>query len=134
MLIPTQPFRTSADLVQRVLSNLGVVTAGQPVEVEDSDTVSQQLDSIFRKLAALELVYIADANNIPGEWFSDVADIVTGEVATSFGASTEDYVKLVTRGLGGAGGVPVLAGTAAQSLKLMLRGRPTYEPLRTESF
>ena len=133
-VLTTQPYRTYTDLVVEVLANLGVVTAGQTVEVEDFETVSTKIDSIFRKLSALELCYVADPANIPGEWFSDLADIVTGEVATKFGVSGDEYVRLVNRGLGGAGGVPILAGSAAQSLKIMTRGRPTYEPLATESY
>ena len=128
------PFRTSNDLISEALANLGVLATGQSISVEDFQTVSEKLDSIFRKLGALEIVYVADSDNIPPEWFSDLADIVAGECATKFGVTADDYVKLVNRGLGGAGGVRVGAGTAAQSLKIMLRGRPTYEPLRTESF
>jgi hypothetical protein len=133
MTLATQPYRTSTDLVAKVLSILGVVAAGQTVEVEDFETVSQNLDSIFRKLSALELVYVADPNNIPGEWFSDLADIVAGEVCTDFGSSAEDTMRFKAAGLGG-GAIPILSGTAAQSIKIMSRGRPTYEILATESF
>jgi hypothetical protein len=124
--IATEPFRTSSDLVLKALSNLGVIAAGQTVSPEDFSTVSNQLDSIFRMLGALELVYVADPNNIPGEWFLPLADIVAGVVSTDFGAGPE-FVK---RGLG----APPLSGLAAMSLKIILRGRPTGEPQRTESF
>jgi len=36
----------------------------------------------------------------------------------------------VNKGLGGVGSVDIGAGTAAKSLKIMSRGKPTYEPLR----
>jgi hypothetical protein len=111
-----------------------VLAAGQSIDPEDFSYVNEKLDSIFRKLAALEVVYVADPENINGAWFSDLADIVAGECCTKFGVTDGDYVKLVNRGLGGASGVPVAAGTAAQSLKIMQRGRPTFEPLKTESF
>lgn len=124
--LPSQPFRTSSDLVLKVLSKLGVLAAGQTVSPEDFETVSSQLDSIVRKLAALEIIYSADPNNIPGEWFLDLASIVAGEVASDFGAGPE----FVQAGLG----VPPGAGAAAMSLKIMTRGRPTGEPQRTESF
>lgn len=133
-MMSTSPYRTSRDLVNEALANLGVLAAGQPVDPEDYAYVNEKLDSILRKLAALEIVYVPDADNIPGAFFSDLADIVAGECATKFGSTPDDYVKLVNRGLGGAGGVPVGAGTAAQSLKIMNRGRPTGEVLRTESF
>lgn len=124
--VASQPFRTSSDLVLKVLSNLGVLAAGQTVAPEDSSVVSSQLDSIFRMLGAQEIVYVADPNSIPGEWFLDLASIVAGVVASDFGAGPE----FVQKGLG----VPPGSGAAALSLKIMTRGRPTYEPQRTESF
>lgn len=128
------PFRTSSDLVLGALGKLGVFSPGQSVSPEDFATISNNLDSIFRKLGALEIVYVADPNNIPGEWFSDLVLIVAGESADDFGAVGQELDTLINRGLGGSGAVPLGAGTAAQSLKIMLRGRPTGEPLRTESF
>lgn len=130
----TQPFRTSADLAVQALVKLGVFAVGQALSPEDFATISNNLDSIFRKLAALEIVYVADPNNIPGEWFTDLVLIVAGESAEDFGVAGADMDTKINRGLGGAGNVPVGAGAAAQSLRVMLRGRPTGEQLRTESF
>lgn len=127
-------YRTTNDLVTEVLANLGVLSAGQPVDPEDYSYVSEKLDSIFRKIAGLEIVYVADANNIPGAWFSDLADIVAGECATKFGATPDDYVKLVNKGLGGVNGIDVGQGAAAKSLRAMMRGRPTGEVVRSEFF
>ena len=128
----SQPYRTSDDLVLEAMSNLGILAAGQAVSPEDFSFISEKLDSIFRKLSALEIVYVADGSNIPGEWFSDLADIVAGECAQKFGG---DVAALKAIGLGGPPSpVPMGAGGAAQSLKMQLRGRPTGEPLQTESF
>lgn len=124
--LPSQPFRTSSDLVLEALANLGVLAAGQTVAPEDFSYVETRLDAIFRKLAALEIVYAADPNNVPGEWFIDLAAIVAGEVAAKFGAGPE----FVASGLGSPPG----SGTAAISLKIMTRGRPTGEPLRVMCF
>jgi hypothetical protein len=128
------PYRTSSDLVLGALSELGVTGAGQSVSPEDFETISGNLDSLFRKLAALEIVYVADPNNIPGEWFMDLVLIVAGENASGFGAVGQELDTFINRGLGGSGQVPVGAGAAAQSLKIILLGRPTGEPLRTHSF
>lgn len=126
----TSPFRTSNDLILEALANIGVLAAGQTVSPEDFNYVNEKLDSIFRKLAALEICDVPDESNIPGEWFSDLADIVAGECVTKFGGD----MNLINRGIGGWGNVPVGAGTAAQSLKIINRGRPTGEPLQTESY
>ncbi len=123
-------FRTSQDLVNEALANLGVLAAGQAVDPEDFNYVNGKLDSILRKIAALEIAYVPDPQNIPGEWFSDLADIVAGECCTKFGATDSDYVKLINKGLGGVQGVDVGMGAAAKSLRHMNRGRPSGETLR----
>ena len=133
-MAPTSPFRTQNDLIVEALANLGVLAAGQSIDPEDFSYVEEKLDSILRKLAALEICYVPDANNIPGAWFSDLADIVAGECATKFGSNPDHYAMLLSRGLGGVASVPVGAGAAAQSLKQMTRGKPTFEILRTESY
>lgn len=125
------PYRSSSDLVMEVLSRAGVISIGQAVDVEDFQTVQKNLDSIFRKVAALEICFVSDANNIPGAWFSDLVDIVLGECAKDIGLSDGEYAAAIAKGLGGPpSNVEVGAGGAAQSLKIITRGRPTYEPLR----
>lgn len=124
------PYRSSTDLVTEALANLGVLAAGQPIDVEDFNWVNEKLDSIFRKLGGLEICYVPDPNNIPGAWFSDLADIVAGECASKFGLVGQEFIDKVNKGLGGAANVDIGAGIAAKSLKIMTRGRPTYEPLR----
>jgi hypothetical protein len=131
--MPT-PFRTSVELVNEALANLGVLSPGQPIDVEDFNYVNESLDAIFRKLAALEICYVADPAHIPGPWFSDLAYIVAGECAMKFGSNPDQYQTLIAHGLGGAGNVPVGGGAAAQSLKQITRGRPTYEVLQAEYF
>jgi hypothetical protein len=119
-------FRNQADLVTATLARLGVLAPGQSVDPEDTAYVTAEIDSIFRKLNDLDIVSLPDSNNIPGQWFSDLADILAGECATKFGSSPDDYAKLKKQGLG----EPVGSGAAAMSLKQMTRGRPTYETLR----
>lgn len=138
MAPPYSPFRTSTDLVNEALANLGVLASGQPTDPEDAAYVQEKLDAIVRKLAGLEIVFVPDINNIPGAWFSDLADIVAGECATKFGTTGQALADLVNKGLGGAvgpaGPVPVGGGSAARSLKQMMRARPTGEVLRVEYF
>lgn len=130
----TGPFRTESDLVTEVLANLGVLSAGQDIDPEDYNYVQEKLDSIYRKIAGLEIVYIADSNNIQSIFFSDLADIVSGECATKFGAKGQDYIDLVNKGLGGVQGVDVGMGAAAKSLRAIRRGRPTGEIAQNDFF
>ncbi|XUM21064.1 hypothetical protein ACRAVF_27260 [Bradyrhizobium oligotrophicum S58] len=130
----TSPYRTTSDLVLAVLKRARVLAVGQAVDVDDYNNIAGEIDSIIRKIAGLEIVYIADANNIPGAFFSDLVDIVIGECATTLGLSGQEYVEAVNKGLGGAGGMKPGDGAAAQSLKVIARGRPTYEPLQIMNF
>jgi hypothetical protein len=124
------PYRTSSDLVLQVLKKAGILSVGQPVDPEDFAAVNNNLDAIFRKLAGLEIVFVSDPANIPGAWFMDLADIVTGECASDLGIKGKEFEDLVNKGLGGQNGVEVGAGAGAKSLKAITRGKPTYEPLR----
>ena len=97
----TSPYRTQTDLITEALANLGVLSAGQPPDIDDFNFVLEKLDSIRRKLAALEIVNVPDINNIPGAWFSDLADIVAGRKCATlrFGSTPDFYITLVNRGL-----------------------------------
>jgi len=121
-------FRTSAELVTKVLANLGVLAVGQSIDPEDAAAIQSEIDPLLRKLNALEIVNVPDPDNIPGAFFSDLADILAGECATKFGANPDHYTVLIQRGLG----APPGAGVAALSLKQITRGRPTYEILQTD--
>ena len=123
-------YRTQTDLVLEALANLGVLAAGQAPDVEDVQYVTEKLDAIYRMLAGLDICYIPDPNNIPGAFFSPLADIVAGDCATKFGSNPDDFAKLTSKGLG----VPPGSGAAAMALKQISRGRPTFEPLRIHYF
>jgi hypothetical protein len=129
-------YRTSTDLITEALANLGVLAAGQSIDPEDMNYVSEKLDAIVRMLAGLDIVWIADVNNIPGMFFAPLADIVAGECATKFGATPDDVIKLKNAGLGAAPplGAGVGSGAAAMALKQILRGRPTGEVVSSEFF
>ena len=115
--------RTQADLVTKILENLGIVPAGQAAEVEDVSTVDANLPSLIRELAAREIVYVPDLTNIPDVWFLSLAKIGAYELRSEFGVTGEFEAAL-----------KVGNEEAIGNLKVMTRGRPTYEPLKTVSF
>ena len=127
----TGQYRTANDLVNEALANLGVAVAGQVPDVEDYNYVNEKLRAIFDKLNALEICEVPDPSNIPGVWFSDLADIVAGECCTKFGVTADEYTKLINKGLGGVQGVDVGSGAAAKSLRQINRGRYTGETLQS---
>lgn len=129
------PYRTQTDLINETLKNLGVLSAGNAADPEDFAYVKEKVDPVIRQLAGLDICYIGDPDNIPGELFDALANVMAGACCTKFGSTPDDRRALVANGLGGGdSGVPVGAGSGAQILRQLNRGRPTYETLKTLSF
>jgi len=133
----SQPTRSRSDLITGALAKLGVAISNQPPDLEDVQYVDSEIESICRKLEAIELVFVPDrgspgpqGGNIPGAWYDDLTSIVAELVAPKFGMSPDDMAKLTAKGLG----IPPGTGAAAMSLHKILRGRPTYETLRVDYF
>lgn len=115
--------RTESDLVTEILEKLMVVPEGQAPEADDFARVQLDLPSVLESLAGREIVYVPDINNIPGAWFMDLAKVCAYEMRDKFGVAGEALVTVTN-----ANNEGIL------NLKVMTRGRPTYEPLRTVSF
>lgn len=128
------PFRTRQDLVLEALANLGVLSPGQPTDPEDYNYVDNKLDPTLRLCAGLQVVYIPDPDQIPGVYFSPLADILAGECATKFGVSVEDFANLTNKGLGGLGNVELGQGIAAKALRTINRLAPTGEVVQSEFY
>ena len=115
--------RTSADLATQILVELAVVPEGMAAEVDDLARVTGNLPSLFEELAGREIVYVADPDNIPGAWFTPLATICAYELRTVFGVTGEAAAELKLKN-----------DQKILDLKVITRGRPTYETLRTVSF
>jgi hypothetical protein len=113
--------RTSADLVLEVLDRLGVLAAGQTPGIEDTAKVQAKLGSIVELYAGEEVVFISDIENIPNAFFLPFADLCAFECLGSFGVSGDDADKITEKKTAAVG-----------ALKIINRGRPTYETLKTE--
>jgi hypothetical protein len=116
-------YRTEADLLQEVLENLGVLAAGQTPEIEDLARVSEKLPSIVSLLAATEIVYIPDINNIPDEWFIPLSNCVAYFCKAKFGITGEAAAEVDND-----------YQIAILSFKVMNRGRPTGEVMKSDPF
>lgn len=115
--------RTRADLVVKILEKLGVVPEGQAPEIEDTARVNRNLPALFAELAGREIVYVPDIENIPEFWFLSLAQIGAYELRNEFGVTGEFELAL-----------KVANQEGIDKIKVMTRGRPTYESLRTVSF
>lgn len=116
-------FRTTADLLQEVLENLGVLAAGQTPEQEDLSRVSEKLPSIVATLGASEIVDIPDLNNIPDEWFIPLSNCVAYFCKAKFGI-TGDAATQVDNDY----------QVALLMFRVMNRGKPTYETMKSDPF
>lgn len=114
-------YRSQADLVQEVLENLGVLPAGQLPQLEDTTRVVEKLPSIVASVAAREIVYIPDINNIPQQYFIPFSIIVAYECKDKFGLIGDAAASLTQDNT-----------NAILQLRVMNRGRPTFEPLKTD--
>lgn len=113
--------RTRAELVKSTLESLGVLAAGQVPEIEDTKRVDDELPSIIATLAADEVVYIQDIDNIDEALFSPLADVCAWNVRQKFGISGTDLADLEKAFESGK-----------VTMRRIMRGRPTYAPLRTD--
>ena len=115
--------RTQNDLVIKILEKLKIVPEGQAPETDDIARVESNLQSVINELAAREIVYVPDLTAIPDQWFMSLAKICAYEMRDEFGLMGETLAE-----------VKMANEEAIQNLRVMVRGRPTYEPLRTVSF
>jgi|SRR5580693_2940739 hypothetical protein len=115
--------RTLTDLAIETLEKLGILPDGQTPSSEDTARVEEAIPTILEELAAREIVFVADSNNIPSAWFMPLANICAYETIEKFGLTGDEAAALQTRN-----------DEAIKKLKSILRGRPTGEPMRTQYF
>ena len=115
--------KTRRELVLRALDVLGVSAVGQAPAAEDYSAVDAQVDPTLATLAATEIVYVADADDIPLEWFEPLANILADAMSVDFGIGDAEKATLTAN-----------ASAARSSLKFMTRGKPTYQRMAAEYF
>jgi hypothetical protein len=77
--------KTREELVNEALKNMQAVDAGQEPEDEDYDEVDSRVDTLFAQLGADEICTIGNEEEIPGEWFDALAELLANVCATKFG-------------------------------------------------
>jgi hypothetical protein len=115
--------KTRTDLIRRALDHLGVTATGQAVSAEDQESVDGAVDGVLAELAAREVVYIADSNAIPTEWFECLSLCLADAISPAYGAAGSLTALVFTPMTG-----------AEDRLRLMQRSKPTYQALYTLDF
>src|SRR5215203_3421390 len=106
---------TRADLIERVLQNLGVWQAGQDLPPEDYRVVDQHLDRHLAAMARANVYAVEDANNVPDDAMTEVAAYLANEYAPVFGIAGEELADIMRR-----------AALADQALRFHRVAQPTF--------
>jgi hypothetical protein len=78
--------KTRAELVNRALSNLGALPAGQTANNEEYNQVDALVIPVVDSLSARDIYYVADATSIPDEAFVQLGHCLAWACAAEFGA------------------------------------------------
>lgn len=77
--------KTRAELVVMAADELGITSPGQSLAVEDSGKIDSRLDGLIGELAAREVVYVPNLDEIPIEISGPLALLLANESAGAFG-------------------------------------------------
>lgn len=113
--------RTQAELIDRVLGDLGALEANQVANEEDVLRVKNILPSVGPYLASKEIAYVPDFNNVPQDAFIPLAWIIGYLCHTDFGIQGEELQTVLTDHSNGV-----------TDLYKIYRGRPTYGHVKSE--
>jgi len=114
---------TRADLIERVLQNLGVWQAGQDLPPEDYRVVDQNLERHLAAMGKANVYIVDDANNVPDEAMTEIAAYLANEYAPVFGLAGEELTEIKQR-----------AGLGEMALRFHRVAAPTYQPMKVDYF
>jgi|SRR3954469_5251424 hypothetical protein len=112
-----------ADLIERVLQNLGVWQAGQDLPPEDYRVVDQNLERHLGAMAKARVYIVEDAENIPDDAMTEIANYLAHEYAGVFGIAGEELQDIRQR-----------AALAEGALRFHRAMGPTYQPMQPDYF
>ena len=114
---------TRADLIERVLQNLGVWQAGQDLPPEDYRIVDQNLERHLAAMSKADVYQVDDANNVADEAMTEIASYLANEYAPVFGIAGEELAEMKQR-----------AALAEQALRYHRVSPPTFQPMAVDYF
>lgn len=90
--------KTREDLVNRALSKLKVLAAGQTPSAEDYKVVDDDLVPVLSDLSTRGIYPFGDPGQIEDNAFVHLADILANSVAADFGRDQSDQTRLLAEG------------------------------------
>lgn len=110
------------DLKEEVIGELFALGSGQTPSVEDAAWVEKRINSTFASLAKLNIIYLADPDDIPDEAFNALAAYMAQICGPKFGRprdyaarqAAEDELRTLQR-IGSGNGEPLKVDRALLS-------------------
>lgn len=78
--------KTRDDLVNAAASILGVRSTGMPLSIEDYDSIDAYVDGLFSSLAAQNICFVPDEDDIPVELFDTLARLLANVCGPRYGS------------------------------------------------
>lgn len=91
--------KTQAELVNRVLFDLGVLSDGREASAGEIASVANVLGPLTANLSANAIVTIADTNAIPNQYFIPFAAIVADSLKDEYGIQQEELQRVVAESI-----------------------------------
>lgn len=109
---------TSAEFLDTVAENLGILAAGQTLDSDSAAVIRRRRTGVFARLEREELTAIANTDDVPDAQSLALADLVALDCAVAFGISGGKLNEL-------AG----LARAARDSIRMVVSERPHRDTL-----
>lgn len=86
-------FKTRSQLKERAAKNLAIIEPGETLSTEDNETFDGLVDPLIAQLAADQIVYISDADEIELEYFLPLARLLANIAGPDFGSPINEAAK-----------------------------------------
>lgn len=111
-------FKTRTQLKERAAKDLGIVEPGETLSAEDDETFDGLVDPLIAQLAADQIVYIQDSEQIELELFLPLARLLANIAGPDFGSPINEAAKQQDE----------------QTLRRMTASKPTGQTLKVQYF
>ena len=110
--------KTRTQLIERAGAAIGVKEPGEALSTEDYNTLDNLVDPLIAQLAADQIYYVDDADEIPVSIFIPLANLLGNMAGPDFGSPVNDDAK----------------ARDERTLLRLASTRPTYAPMKMQPF
>lgn len=110
--------KTLTDLKTEAFAILTSLDPAATPDAEDLATIDQYVDPLLAQLAADEIVYINNSDEIPVEYFLPLTRLLANVAGPRFGSAMNEQAKLADE----------------RALKRLVSGKPTFETQKVDYY